>query len=233
MGSDDLHKKNKRNRQQRREAHREILPYRYLIVCEGEKTEPHYFKGLSKNIEEKFKKENREFVKIIKSSEFKNFINIEGTGCNTESLVNLCIQHKKNATIPFGKVWVVFDKDSFSDEQFENAINLAEKNDISVAWSNECIELWFLLHFEYLNTAITREQYKDKLDEYFQLYKINKGKYEKNLENIYEFLNEHGNYKMAKKFAEKLLNNKIKPCKNNPATTVQYLVEELEYLKQN
>lgn len=37
MGSDDLHSKNKRNRQQRKEAHREILPLRYLIVCEGEK----------------------------------------------------------------------------------------------------------------------------------------------------------------------------------------------------
>lgn len=231
MGSDDLHKKNKRGRQQRKEVHIEMLPLRYLIVCEGEKTEPNYFIGLSKPIEDKFRKKNREFVKIIKSSEFKNFINIEGTGRNTESLVNLCIQLKKKATIPFGSVWVVFDKDSFPDEQFENAIKGAEENNISVAWSNEAIELWFLLHFEYLNSAITREQYSEKLDIYFSQLNINNGKYEKNLKNIYELLNQYGNSKNAIKFAKKLLDNQLKPSNNNPATTVFQLVEELENLK--
>lgn len=138
---------------------------------------------------------------------------------------------QKKATIPFGSVWVVFDKDSFSDEQFENAIKGAEENNISVAWSNEAIELWFLLHFEYLNSAITREQYSEKLDIYFSRLNINNGKYEKNLKNIYELLNQYGNSKNAIKFSKKLLDNQLKPSNNNPATTVFQLVEELENLK--
>ncbi|PTQ85969.1 RloB-like protein [Trichococcus patagoniensis] len=46
------------------------------------------------------------------------------------------------------------------------------------AWSNDSFELWYLLHFEYLQSGITREQYKQKLTAHCQRRGI--AKYEKN-----------------------------------------------------
>ncbi|WP_407918897.1 RloB domain-containing protein [Fusobacterium necrogenes] len=39
---------------------------------------------------------------------------------------------------------------------------------MNVTWSNEAIELWFLLHFEFISTGISREQYIGKLNFYFK-----------------------------------------------------------------
>lgn len=68
----------------------------------------------------------------------------------------------------YGHVWVIFDKDNFSDDQFNSAIEQACRKGYYIGWSNEAIELWFLLHFEYLNAGITREQYCEKLTKYFK-----------------------------------------------------------------
>lgn len=231
MGTDNLHSINRREKKMREEAKKEIKPYRYLIVCEGEKTEPLYLKDLKTEVEKKF----REIIDL-KEIEFNDkLIIIEGTGRNTESIVNYTLKIRKKANIPYGdeNVWCVFDKDSFTDEQFNNAIQKAEDNGIKVAWSNESIELWFILHFEFLNTGITRDDYEKKLDEYFKKYNINNGKYGKSQRNIYGMLKKYGNQKLAIKRAEKLLNDNTEtPSKTKPATTVYKLVNELEgYLK--
>ena len=42
--------------------------------------------------------------------------------------------------------WCVFDRDSHED--FDQAIATAEAEGIQVAYSNPCLELWFVLHFE-------------------------------------------------------------------------------------
>lgn len=175
MGSDDLHKKRVRGRKVRKEAVRDLIPYRILIVCEGEKTEPGYFKTLKDLLEVKF----RDLVDLKKIN-LKELIEIDGSGKNTKSLVRHTLRLKAQASIPFGHVWCVFDKDSFTNEQFNSAIINAEKEDIEVAWSNEAIELWFLLHFEYISTGITRYQYIDKLNYIFK--SIGLGKYEKNMD---------------------------------------------------
>jgi hypothetical protein len=40
-------------RKKRRQEHLEMKEYRYYIFCEGEQTEPRYFSGFKKLIEEK------------------------------------------------------------------------------------------------------------------------------------------------------------------------------------
>ena len=55
-------------------------PANYLIVCEGKKTEPNYFNGLKKKINEKFG--NKVDVLIPN-------IEVKGTGRNTTDLVNI------------------------------------------------------------------------------------------------------------------------------------------------
>lgn len=218
MGSDDLYKKRSHEKASRKKEHKKVAPYRYLIVCEGEKTEPKYFNALKNRIEAVHKNP------VVT-------VDIAGIGKNTESLVQHTIKLRQQAPVPYGSdnVWCVFDKDSFTDDQFNKAIQLAEKNGIKVAWSNESFELWFLLHFIYFDTALSRELYIDKLDDLFKQHGINKGKYEKNMENSLEILETHGSIdraiqhatQLSKKFRGK------KYAKYNPSTRVHLLLKEL------
>lgn len=224
MGFDNLHKKRQGNLKKRKENIKEVEPLRFLIVCEGKKTEPNYFEPLKNQINAKYRPDLIN-LKV-------ECIDIVGAGKNTESLIDYTIKLRDNANINYGNVWCVFDKDSFTSNQFNNAISKAGNENIKTAWSNEAIELWFLLHFEYLNTGIGREQYIEKLNGHFKKYKINKGKYEKSLNDIYQILEKCGNYDNAVKYAKKLekINLKETPAKSKPMTKVYELVEELKVL---
>lgn len=222
MGTDDFFNKRKGRKIKRKENMRQMAPYRYLIVCEGEKTEPYYFIGIKKQIDKKF----------VDKVDIKIELDIEGTGKNTESLVNYAIKQRSLSEKLYGNVWVVFDKDNFSDEQFENAIKQAEDNEIKTAWSNESIELWFLLHFEYLDSALSRYQYFEKLNNHFKGNNINNGKYSKNMPDIYQILNQIGNVYKAIDRSKKLLKfhkeqGITRDCLKNPCTKVYELVEQL------
>lgn len=95
------------------------------------------------------------------------------------------------------------------------------------AWSNQCIEYWFLLHFEYLTAAVSRDAYLKKLSQYLKL----KGNlsYAKNMDDLFRILTENGNPKQAIQWADKRLKEERdkQPADINPGTTVQNLVREL------
>lgn len=128
----------------RRQGVREIKQS-FLIVCEGEKTEPDYFKAF------------RMTAATIKAV---------GQAMNTMTLVNKAIsireadQKRKRV---YDQCWVVFDKDDFLAKDFNQAILLAEKNGFHVAYSNQAFEYWFLLHYNLYTGTIHRNQYKDML----------------------------------------------------------------------
>ena len=128
----------------RRQGVREIKQS-FLFVCEGEKTEPDYFKAF------------RMTAATIKAV---------GQAMNTMTLVNKAIsireadQKRKRV---YDQCWVVFDKDDFPAKDFNQAIQLAEKNGFRVAYSNQAFEYWFLLHYNLYTGAIHRNQYKDML----------------------------------------------------------------------
>jgi hypothetical protein len=75
-----------------------------LIVCEGKNTEPSYF--------EQFKLSSATITAL-------------GKGNNTISLVKQAIAMQSKGT--YEQVWCVFDKDSFSSNNFNKAIVLAKK----------------------------------------------------------------------------------------------------------
>ena len=129
-------------------------------MCEGTKTEPQYFIDLI------------EYINSVSKKKIK--YKVEGTGRNTKSLVesvedffyfsdNLI----NKAIIRYAKVFTVFDKDDFTNEAFNTAIKMSEDRGYISLWSNQCIELWFLLHFEYLQSDISRNDYFKKLYLYF------------------------------------------------------------------
>lgn len=85
---------------------------------------------------------------------------------NTISLVNKAISirdadQKKKRT--YDQCWVVFDKDDFPANDFNQAIALAKKNGFHVAYSNQAFEYWFLLHFNLYHGHIHRNGYAEML----------------------------------------------------------------------
>lgn len=199
---------------------KKLAPPNYLIICEGKETEPNYFNGFKKQINEKF----GDRISVIPA------IKVKGTGLNTESLVKYTKQYINKSPKVYGQVWVVFDKDDYTDEQFNNAIRLNEYNS---AWSNPNFEIWLLSHFKKINTPLSKADSMKELKKEFQ--NANLGNYSKNDKEIFE-----------KVTNDKRLETAINNCKEiyeqfkcvsteaskNPCTTVFMLVEDLsEYLK--
>jgi len=181
-------------------------PRRILIVCEGEKTEPNYFRKFQAN------------------QEVYDSIEVHGTGYNTVSLINEAIRIRDKAIQrkePYIETWCVFDKDNFSIELFENAINLANNNQIRCAYSIEAFEIWYMLHFNLYDTAFSRFQYKDMLS------KLLNKLYSKNDTEMYSLL--QGRQSRAIQNAKTLFYRQCSlPLKDrNPVTTVFQLVERL------
>lgn len=190
---------------------------RFLIVCEGKRTEPNYFKALIKD----------QYSNVIEED-------VLGEGRSTCALVRRTLEIKneleKRRCNKFDRVWVVFDKDDFND--FNEAIGLASDYHFESAWSNESFELWYYLHFQFLNSAIERQAYIEKLQNEIRKHKgFEKFVYKKNDPEFYNVLQKLGNEQKAKKYAAKLRKtfSKDKDYKTHkPCTKVDLLVKELE-----
>ncbi len=170
----------------------------FLIVCEGERTEPNYFRSFR--------------VPTIR-------IEVKGLGFNTISLVEAAIMEKANHE--YDQTWCVFDRDSFPAENFNRAIFLAKEHDIKVAYSNEAFELWYLLHYHYYDTAIGRKEYCKRLTDLMGM------EYKKNHPDIYRLLENRqaSAIRNAEKLLTQY--NPPRAEKDNPSTTVHLLVQEL------
>ncbi|MDD4760120.1 MAG: RloB family protein [Bacteroidaceae bacterium] len=199
----------------------------YLIVCEGEKTEPNYFESLKNDLPKG----------VLDVCDFK----IVGTGHNTVSLVNSAMalrnkwQTQTNRTVD--KLWIVFDKDSFSDQSFNSAIQtcIANYPNVDCAWTNEAFELWYLLHFHYYNTGISRGQYQKLIEENFKKKGLKNYTYEKNSTEMYSLLETHASREIAVRNAvnlEKLYGGQQNYSTQNPCTMVYKLVAELFRLEK-
>jgi hypothetical protein len=186
-----------------------------LIVCEGENTEPSYFKQFR-----------------LSSATIKPV----GEGYNTVSLVNRAIQIASKEK--FEQVWCVFDKDDFSDVDFNNAIALAEANNFGVAYSNQAFEYWIILHFDdHQGGGMHRDDYNLKINKLLKPYNlIYDGKNSKIITGeIFELLDsiDEKTLKERKKLAidraERNYNqlSHINPAKEESSTTVFRLVDEL------
>lgn len=170
----------------------------FLIVCEGSKTEPNYFK------------EFRTTELVIK---------IEGPALSPIQLVDEANRISQEGN--YDQVWCVFDRDDWQIDKFNNAFSKARAKGIKVAYTNEAFELWYLLHFNYHDTAIGREAYKAKLT-------ANLGEtYEKNDSAMYSKLKTR--MSTAIQNAKRLLAQyePPDPAEDNPSTTVHLLVEQL------
>ena len=196
----------------------------YLIVCEGTKTEPNYFESIRKRLS------GGQGDKIV----------VVGAQDNTLGLVERAreeiVKRNQSDNPPYYHVWLVFDKDSFPDDDFDNAIAMAEQEDRRfgmkddvlfphwhAAWSNEAFELWYLFHFqENVGGSITRDRYKEMLSVYLAQ------PYMKNSEAMFDILlpNLHVAIQRAQ-LAYERWDVEVPFHARNPATAVYQLVESL------
>lgn len=216
-------------KKKRRKEYLEKREYRYYIFCEGEQTEPLYFEGFKRLIEE-----NPIYKDMV-------LIEIEPCAAETMRVIGMAEQYVKGNQITKGQIWCVYDKDSFPAEHFNgvvervNILNRANSElQYHAAWSNECIEFWFVLHFAYYTANNHRTEYISFLNNKFQ--ELGLGKYQKNMINIFDIVMEKGDPKLAIRYAKRIIRDGQgrTPTEIAPGTKVYELVEELaKYLPED
>jgi hypothetical protein len=185
-----------------------------LVVCEGKNTESDYFNYF------KIKSVN---VKCIE-------------GYNTISLINKTIQFYGKEK--YDQIWCVFDKDDFSDENFNNAILKAHSKKIETAYSNQSFEYWLILHFnDHQGGKMHRKYYNKKINDLLKPFNVKyDGKNSKKITDDFFELLDGTDEKTGKKRvdlamdrAELIYNNSdpSNPAKSESSTTVFKLVREL------
>ena len=138
----------KRDNLQRRRAFAEPRP-RVLVCCEGKVTEPSYFNGLKQ----------RGHNGLL-------HVEVQPVGMTPKPLVDYAVDLKEEAetkarrekddNLKYDEVWCVFDVDAH--ERLPDAKQKANANQIRLAISNPCFELWLLLHFQHQRAHIERDR---------------------------------------------------------------------------
>ncbi|WP_265460082.1 RloB family protein [Enterococcus sp. HY326] len=200
-------------------------PASYFIGSEGKKTEVIYFTKFSEMLIDGYEALDGK----ISIEDVPSF-DIHGVGTSNFRLIEDVENYLRKSPKIYENIWILFDLDDIPLDYFDNAIESAKSKGYKVAWSNDSFELWYLLHFEYLQSAITRAQYQEKLDKYLQ--KEGYKGYSKTDEGIFDFLVDKTEIAISN--SEKLLNDFCGcPCsKKNPCTNVSALVSELLSLKK-
>ncbi|MGM9941276.1 MAG: RloB family protein [Bulleidia sp.] len=216
-------------RKKRRQEYLEKKEFRYYIFCEEQQTEPSYFEAFKRRIEE-----NPIYRDMV-------LIQIEPCQAETMRVIGMAEKYVKKNKIKKGQIWCVYDKDSFPANDFNSVVQRTEilnqrNSDLQyhAAWSNECIEFWFLLHFAYYTANNHRTEYISFLNDKFKSLDI--GKYRKNMKDLFDVLLKNGNPKLAIRYAKRIIKNGDgkTPADIAPGTKVYELVEELaKYLPED
>ena len=220
MGTDNLFKKRKAKLAERKRELRDPKPNSFLIVSEGEKTEPLYFDGLAKHINDKY----GDSISVEKP-----LIKTRGEGKCTVSLVEETSRIVSRSRLIYSQVWVVFDKDDFQD--FDEAVTLAEARGFRAAWSNQSFEYWIYLHFHYTDSALHRDDWVKKLSDLLKKTNVCEKGYQKNDPDVFRFATTIGSLKAAVGNAiriEKSYKNEERPSQCDPCTKVHHLILELK-----
>jgi hypothetical protein len=107
-----------------------------LIVCEGEKTEPNYFKLIKNKLRLSTIEIKQNFQGPVKIVEEARKLNSKKRNCDEPR--------------DYDETWCVFDVENPSNNpNLGQAIALADENNINLAVSNPSFEYWYILHFSY------------------------------------------------------------------------------------
>ncbi len=185
----------------------------FLILCEGQ-TEADYFLAFSNE---------------------RVAVTAHDLGCAGKSLVDCALQYRESGS--FDEVWCVYDLDYNASEggdqyhRFQESLDHAAANGISVAYSIDAFELWFRLHYEAVTGAIHREQLYADLGQRWDMNYVADGKRRSFTRTLKARLDDDpaADVQLAIERAKWLYEaRKDLPLRErNPLTTVYLLVERL------
>ncbi len=140
---DQLHKRRNRPAELKRRANKKTPRAIILIVGEGEKSEPNYFKGL------------RDSLRLSTVE-----VEVCGKECGSDpkSVLKYAKRRMDDNIGHYDEVWCVIDVERYGKQtaKINTVINEAKKAKIKVALSNPCFEVWILCHFEHHGAAFDR-----------------------------------------------------------------------------
>lgn len=199
-----------------------IQPEYQLIISEGTDTEPQYFGAIAAVVNAKYPS--------------KIHVSVEGIGDNTIRLFEKARRKVLDNPNGIRHVWVVYDVDDFPTDHVNKTVQLCEmysddETQYHAIWSNQCIELWFLLHFGFCQADIHRTEYWPKLTEWFR--SIGCGAYAKNRDDVYEVLKPSMDFAIENARRLDEINAGRQPSAVAPGTKVHELVLYLKpYLEE-
>jgi len=206
---------NKEWMQPRRDQKKKIQPEYHLIVTEGTDTEPAYFGSIRDIINSQY----RERIKL----------DVFGEGDNTLNLLERARCRAENDPNGYKHVWVIYDTDDFPAEHIDRTAQLciewSENGETCyhAIWSNQCIELWFLLHFSYMHSDLHRKEYWPKLSECLNA--LGAGDYRKNRPDMYHLLRPSLDFAIANAARLDEMNHGKPPSRSAPGTKVYELIK--------
>lgn len=222
MGSDDLFRKRKArdSRELQRQKRERTQSKRYLVVCEGTKTEPYYFRDLLDDL-----RIRPQMVRIAQND-----------GVSPDRLITHALslygEDAKNGDA-YDTVYCVFDRDRHTT--FDAAVKRTK--DLSAAGtpivaitSTPCFEFWLLLHFGYTDHPFHAAGKKSVGDQAVAALKTKHGfsKYGKGQKGIYAQLKDK--LVSALSHAEQLRRHGAATGSVNPATDIDKLILEFRKL---
>lgn len=190
---------------------------KFLIVSEGKETEKLYFQAFEgKSLR------NASITTVCK-----------GIGQSPLHVVETAIRLKNQAVdnkTPFESVWAVFDHDDFTEEQWNEAISLGERNHVRCAWSNQAFELWYILHFENRSVYTHRTEHEAIINAHLGKHMPGFA-YDKADPNMLRYLDLYGDELAAVRWAKAKMvqfwHAGIPSYHRNPCTAVYRLVNVL------
>ena len=120
---------------------------RFLLVCEGEKTERQYFLGF-------VKKFRSAVVEVVVHPHQGAPVTLVELAQKEQREAKRRAKSENDANLLFEEVWCVFDVDVH--ERIPEALDTARQSSICCAVSNPCFELWLLLHFTRMMQVLKR-----------------------------------------------------------------------------
>ncbi|SFG92688.1 RloB family protein [Methylobacterium gossipiicola] len=191
-----------------------------LIVCEGKKTEPQYFRDMIADLG-------------LSSAD----VRICGGECGTDplSVINYAIKILKDSPRGFDYTYCVIDRDTHAnfDAALSQAISQKSRktNSFEVTWSDPCFEYWILLHFGYSAKPYMRAGRLSSCDAVIKDLKSHLGDYEKNNLGLYKSLKT--SYNTARLHAVR----RNEECKDqggtNPSTLIHIVCSKLHEISED
>lgn len=189
---------------------------RVLIVCEGSKTEPNYF---------------RELVDHLKL----NTANVEIDGDSDPSPKSVVAHAKRRyqQEEDFDRVFCVFDKDEHST--YHQAVRELAAEELAPVFaaitSVPCFEYWLLLHFIFTTKPYARSESYSPGQHVLRDLKVHLPAYSKGSQQVYLQLMPHT--ELAIRHAERAGQQATHNQTDNPSTLVHRLVTYLRTLKNS